>query len=229
MNLPGGVIATRPLHFIWLADCSGSMDQDGKIQALNNAIREAIPSMRRVANENPYADVFVRAVRFSSGAEWHIPTPTLVQQFEWADLQAGGVTDLGQALKLVAGQLHSPPMTSRGLPPVLVLVSDGQPTDGFEEGLQAVLATDWGRKSVRIAIAIGQDADYDVLKRFSSPDLEPLQANNADTLVSFIKWASTAVLQSVSCTGRLGSTGGVVPVPVPQPLSGGAAAVGDAW
>jgi len=38
---PGGGLAGRPLHFIWIADCSGSMRADGKIQALNNAIREA--------------------------------------------------------------------------------------------------------------------------------------------------------------------------------------------
>ncbi len=50
---PGGELATRPLHFIWIADCSGSMDIDGKIQTLNNAIREAIPHMQSVADENP--------------------------------------------------------------------------------------------------------------------------------------------------------------------------------
>src|ERR1700683_1465271 len=43
---PGGQMAARPLHFIWLADGSGSMRVDGKIQALNNAIREAIPHMQ---------------------------------------------------------------------------------------------------------------------------------------------------------------------------------------
>ena len=37
---PGGELATRPLHFIWIADCSGSMSVDGKIQALNTAIRD---------------------------------------------------------------------------------------------------------------------------------------------------------------------------------------------
>jgi len=51
----GGELASRPLHFIWIADSSGSMEQDGKIQALNTAIREAIPHMRKVAEDNPLA------------------------------------------------------------------------------------------------------------------------------------------------------------------------------
>ena len=70
---PGGAMATRPLHFIWLCDCSGSMGEDGKIQALNNAIRSAIPFMKSTADENPNANVLVRAIKFSDGAQWHIP------------------------------------------------------------------------------------------------------------------------------------------------------------
>ena len=33
---PGGELATRPLHFIWIADCSGSMEPDGKIQGVTS-------------------------------------------------------------------------------------------------------------------------------------------------------------------------------------------------
>src|SRR5436853_6251027 len=90
MRRPGGELATRPLHFIWLADCSGSMGSDGKIQALNTAIREAVPHMQRVADENPNAHVLVRAVKFASGAQWHISQETAMADFKWSDLKAGG-------------------------------------------------------------------------------------------------------------------------------------------
>ncbi len=132
---PGGELATRPLHFIWIADCSGSMAVDGKIQSLNTAIKEAIPNMQQVADENPNAQVLVRAVRFSDGAQWHVSQPTDIADFRWDDLNAGGVTAMGRALTLVADQLKIPPMTDRALPPVLVLISDGQPTDDFTSGL----------------------------------------------------------------------------------------------
>ena len=71
-NRPGGEMATRPLHFIWICDCSGSMGQGGKIEALNNAIREVIPHIRGVADENPNAEILIRAIKFSDGAQWHI-------------------------------------------------------------------------------------------------------------------------------------------------------------
>ncbi|NJN81038.1 MAG: VWA domain-containing protein [Caldilineaceae bacterium] len=175
------------------------MSVDGKIQALNNAIREAIPHMQMVANENPYAQVQVRAVSFSKGAQWHISQPTPVAEFRWQDLKAGGVTDMGKALTLVAEQLDEANMPARSLPPVMVLISDGQPTDNFDQGLAALMKQPWAKKSVRIAIAIGDDADVDVLQRFiGHPEFKPLQANNADSLVKYIKWASTEVLKSAS-------------------------------
>ena len=199
MRRPGGELATRPLHFIWLADCSGSMGSDGKIQALNTAIREAVPHMQRVADENPNAHVLVRAVKFASGAQWHISQETPVADFKWADLKAGGHTDMGKALAMVAEQLKMPPMSERALPPVLVLVSDGQPTDNFDAGLKALMEQPWGKKAVRIAIAIGEDADHDVLQKFiGHPEIKPLQANNPEALVNYVKWVSTAVLQSAS-------------------------------
>jgi uncharacterized protein YegL len=198
-KLPGGALASRPLHFIWVADCSGSMSIDGKIQALNNAIREAIPHMQQVAGENPNAQVMVRALAFSNGARWHISQPVAVSDFRWTDLKAEGVTDMGKALNMLADQLSPDAMPARALPPVLVLISDGQPTDNFDNGLKALLDQPWGKKAVRIAIAIGEDADQDVLQKFiGHPEYKPLQANNAETLVRYIKWASTEVLKSAS-------------------------------
>ena len=214
---PGGQLATRPLHFIWIADCSGSMS-GSKITALNFAIREAIPAMRKVADENPNAKVLLRALRFSSNVQWHVAQPTPLESFTWTDLSTDGVTNMGRAMSMVADVLKVPPMEERALPPVLVLISDGQPSDDFNSGLKKLLAEKWGQKAVRIAIAIGDDADTEVLKRFiNNPEILPLQANNADDLVNYIKWASTAVLQSVSSptAQTSSSTGPALAVPKP--------------
>jgi uncharacterized protein YegL len=216
MSRPGGEIAKRPLHFFWIADCSGSMSLDGKIQSLNHAIRECIPHMQREAEDNPNAEVLIRAITFSTGARWHIETATPVADFEWSDLEAGGVTDMGKAFDLVTEQLHIPPMSDRALPPVLVLISDGQPTDDYSLNLEHLLSLPWAQKAVRIAIAIGHDADSGVLKQFiGNREMEPLQANNAEDLIHQIRWASTAVLKSAS--SPISSHDGMSSTPVLQP------------
>ena len=104
---------------------------------------------------------------------------------------------MGQAIDLVCDALEINNMPERGLPPVLVLISDGQPTDNFDAPLERLVRMPWGAKSVRVGIAIGDDADTDVLQRFMGGDareLKPLVATNAQDLVKFIKWASTVPL-----------------------------------
>jgi len=220
MPLPGGELSARPLHFIWLCDCSGSMSSDGKIQALNNAIRDAIPLMKKEASENPNAQVLVRVVKFSDGAQWHIAQPTPIEDFRWTDLNADGVTDLGKALSLVAEQMRIPPMSDRALPPVLVLISDGQPTDDYNNGIKALMELPWGRKSVRIAIAVGKDASYESLQKFiGNSELRPLQANNPDALVKKIKWVSTVVLKAASSPASQAFNATSITTNVPIPTS----------
>ncbi|NMO54285.1 tellurium resistance protein [Actinoplanes sp. TBRC 11911] len=199
MDRPGGPLSSRPLHFFWITDCSGSMASGGKIQSLNSAIREALPHMRRVAHENPNAQVLVRVLTFATNARWLTAAPVPIEQFTWTDLQAGGVTDLGRALTMVADALKVPPMSARALQPVLAVVSDGRPTDRFEEGLAELLRQPWGARSIRIAIAIGGDADHHVLNRFiGDPQRQPLTANNSAELVELIRWVSTAPVKLAS-------------------------------
>jgi uncharacterized protein YegL len=189
--------------------------------------------MQKVADENPNAQVLVRALRFSSGAQWHVSQPTPVENFQWADLQAEGVTDMGRALTMVADQLKIPPMSDRALPPVLVLISDGQPTDDFSKGIKELMDLPWGKKAVRIAIGIGEDADLEVLQKFiAHPELKPLQANSPEALVRHIKWASTAVLKSASSPpsqSKDAASGGNVPIPAPPDTSTDPATNNDVW
>ena len=218
---PGARLASRPLHFIWIADCSESMILDGKIEALNRAIRETLPALREAAAQNPHAQVLARCCAFSTGVRWTIPQPTPVESLTWTDLTASGYTDLGAALTEVAGVLRVPPMEQRALPPALVLVSDGQPTDDWRTGLRELLHEPWGNKAVRLAVAIGKDADLDVLSEFiAHPEIKPLTASNPDQLLHLIKWASTVAARVASSPIGAQSYGGdLTPPPAPQPLA----------
>lgn len=191
LKRPGGELSSRPLHFFWVVDCSGSMFGE-KIGTVNYAIQSTIPEMVVAAQNNPNAQLLVRTLKFSSGASWVTPNPVNIEDFAWDDLDAGGVTDLGKAFKMLAAQLKIPPMTDRALPPVIVLLSDGQPTDDYKQALNDLLRLPWGKKAIRIAISIGQDADDSVLYEFTGNRELILQANNPQMLVKMIRWASTA-------------------------------------
>jgi len=198
----GGAMMKRQLHVVYILDRSGSMNAGGKIQALNTAMAESLPLLRSAAADNVSADVFVRAALFSDGAAWVDGQALPVDRFRWAPISAHGLTDLGAALHLVAEAMETPPMPARALTPVLVLVSDGQPTDDYRVGLRALLASTWGPRALRLAVAIGQDADREVLQEFIGHDSphRPVQANDPEAIVNSIQWATTAATRMAAGT-----------------------------
>jgi len=103
------------------------------------------------------------------------------------------------AIGTTVGQIVKSLVFLSGTEPVLALVSDGVPTDDWKAGLKAIDATPWGRKAVRVAIAIGTDADRGVLQEFlGNPELQPLDANSPKQLAAAIRWASTAAVKAAS-------------------------------
>lgn len=191
-KMPGGAMANRPLHFFWVVDCSGSMAGD-KIDAVNHAIQETIQPMKDEAFNNPNAQLYIRTLKFATGASWLTAEPVMVEDFEWKDLGIDdyAVTDMGKAFEMIAAQLEIPPMPERALPPVIVVLSDGYPTDDWKRPLEKLLKMPWGKKAVKIAIAIGKEAERSVLEAFTGNRETVFDASNPDTLVHLIKWAST--------------------------------------
>jgi uncharacterized protein YegL len=198
----GGMLAAQPMHFIWLIDCSGSMGLDGKIESLNTAIAEAIEPLRDASESNPSVEILMRVIRFSKGARWHVQQPTPLTAFTWSNVKVerpDDPTDLGSALQLLAPELMSPPMPKHAHRPHIVLVSDGMPSDDWRGGLAALVGTPWGNNAMRLAIAIGRDAQLPVLQKFiGNPEMRPLQANTPEMLAAHIRWASSASIQAVS-------------------------------
>jgi len=185
----------RVLHIIFVINCSASMAVNGKIQALNNAIRDSIPAMRAAAQGHAEVEVKVRAIKFSFRAEWHMSKETPIHKFEWKDLTVGSeASNLGNALELLVDVLDVEKIGTRAIPPFLVLISDRQPTDDWESSLDKLNKLPWGKKAVRVAIAIGRDADREVLRKFiNNPEFEVLEANNTQVLVDRMRWESTTV------------------------------------
>ncbi|MCL1987880.1 MAG: VWA domain-containing protein [Firmicutes bacterium] len=219
VNETGAVeVSKRILRLYWLVDVSASMSGK-KIGEVNYAITEVIPDLQDEAAKNYTVQMNVRAMKFGKGAAWHT-SETKIENFEWTYVDADAPrTDTGAALALMAEELTEENLgAGRGLPPVIILMSDGEATDDYESGIQKLLAQKWGRKAIRIAIAIGADADTEQLLKFCSNPKEcpPIEATNARKLVDSITWASVAVSQSVSQAKVGNSEDNIIPLP-PMP------------
>ena len=194
-RLGGALAPRRDVHFFWLLDGSTSMLRGARIQSLNFAVASAIPEMRKAASQQWKANVLVRVLRFADDVEWVVEAPTPISEFEWKeDIPADGETVMGKALQSVADELDKlNGGKQRLLPPVIILVTDGEPTDkdsGFEKGLDSLLTNKLGRASTRIAVAIDvSPKGIECLKKFSDIIL---RAENADEIAQNIVIASTS-------------------------------------
>ena len=184
-RMPGGGISRRPLHFIILADCSGGMKGE-KIQALNYAIADMMPHLAAWERDQEQAQVFVRAVAFATEPWWHIPDPQPVAQIRWKPLQPvpRGLTNMGPAFAMAAEALGPGRIERRALRPALLLITDGLATDppgGIEAGLATLMAQPAGKAALRLAIAIGRDAQSATLDRFIGDPSVPVLVADSTT------------------------------------------------
>ena len=209
----GGAISRRLLKVFWLVDASGSMNGT-KMATVNRAIKDLIPEMREVSDENPEIEIQVNVIMFETNAKW-IHRAVSIHDFKWTDITTGGYTATGAALALAMEELTIAKMGKRAIPPLIILMSDGGATDDYDDKLNALLSDKWGKRSVRIPIAIGDDCDEVSLEKFRHPKEGPLlKADNAADLTKLIKWASVIVSNSLSQSNTDGNR-----LPPPPPIN----------
>lgn len=203
----------RPLPVIILADTSGSMAADGKIEALNKGLQDMIKSF---ANESRIrAEVQVSVITFGgSSAELNLPLTPAHQIQSFTNLSAEGVTPLGGALSLANQVIEDKELIpSRAYKPVLVLVSDGYPNDDWQVPFSQLMAGERTSKATRFAMAIGADADKAMLSSFANDPEAPLfQAENARDIHRFFR----AVTMSVSARSQSATPNQSTPLQIPS-------------
>lgn len=186
----GGVLAKKVLPIIYAIDTSGSMSGE-KIATVNEAMHECEEILREKASESPDAEIKIGAIKFSSGAQWVLKSGLVsLEDFYWNDVQASGVTDLGAAIKELESKLSRSAylVSETGFClPVIIFMSDGGPTDDWQKALKNANANNkWFQRARKIAIAIGDDADKNVLQELVGTSEAVVQANDLATLKSLI-------------------------------------------
>lgn len=165
----------RIIPVIILADVSESMGwslgQSGgtRIAALNKSMEELI---RACENPGPKAKISVAVITFGAGEARLLMPLTQARDARWTPAVPNGNTPLGAALRMTRAMIENPAIiTIRDYRPVLVLASDGAPNDDWDEALKELDATEEGQKADRFALAIGEQADRDMLRLFLAPAL----------------------------------------------------------
>lgn len=193
------VQTARPLPIIVMADTSASMSVEGKIEALNKGLKDMI---RSLAGESRLrAEIQVSVITFGGNqAAVNLPLTPAHQLTGFTPLTAEGMTPLGGALTLLFDMIEDKDcIPSRAYKPVIILVSDGYPNDEWQGPFQRLDKGERSSKATRFAMAIGADADEDMLSAFANDPEAPLfRAENASDIHRFFR----AVTMSVSARSQ---------------------------
>lgn len=180
----------KVMTLFYLVDTSGSMSGE-RIGTVNAAMEECIPLLKEVAQANDDAEIKVAILQFSSGCSWVTPAsgPVGLDDIIWNDLQAGGMTELGGALieldKKLSRNEYLQSQTG-AYAPVILLFSDGGPTDSWEVGLNQIKQNNWFKYAIKIAIDIAGESDRSVLAQFTGNSEAILDARDTATLKKMI-------------------------------------------
>lgn len=195
---------SKPMPVFLLLDVSGSMD-GAKIDSLNQAVEDML---RAFAKEE--ADIKVSIITFGASVELPMENISAKEASQrWQNQEASGMTPMGSALRMAKDMIEDKSIVpSRSFRPLAVLVSDGAPNDEWEDPLRAFIHEGRSQKCDRMAMAIGADADENVLRQFieGGTQKEVFHAEDAADIARFFKFVTMSVT-SVARPGAANSTG----------------------
>ncbi len=187
----------RKLQVILVLDVSGSMSGD-KIDSLYDATTDMIESFAAAQAKEQIIDVAI--ITFGSSVELHTPYTAVkdLQNRGISRFHADGMTPMGTALRMAKDMIEDKDLTpSRSYRPAVVLVSDGEPNDEWKGPMNAFISSGRSMKCQRFAVAIGNDADRDVLEQFTQNKDTVFFAEDAKDLSEHFK---TITMTATSCT-----------------------------
>jgi uncharacterized protein YegL len=197
-------ITRRVCPVIFLLDTSGSMS-GAPIGAVNAALEGILPELISMNNDNTDAEIEVAIMTFDTGIAW--PTgKNLInpEKYIWSDLNANGITAMGAAFR----ELNNVLSISHGfmnhasgsVAPVLFLLTDGEPTDSYQDGLQALKENNWYKVAAKVAIGYGESNDT-ILREFTGNIETVLHTNDPKDLKQMIRFV-TITSSMIASTGK---------------------------
>jgi uncharacterized protein YegL len=207
----------RRLPVYLVLDCSGSMTGE-PIEACRQGLKALLADLR--SDPQALETAYLSVITFSNSAQQVCPLTELTS-FTEPDLNAGGVTALGEALNVLERCLDnevrkSTPTQKGDWKPLIFLMTDGDPTDNWEPAADRIKSKRVGNM---IACAAGPNAKSATLKRITESVVE-LSNLQPDQLRAFFKWVSASVRTTSQKIATPTAEGTPTALPPPPPGSG---------
>jgi len=163
-----------------------------KMDVLNESVEKMLSVFSK--EEKMDTEILVSIITFGDDANL-VFSPIKASDVVFEKLIADGETSMGAALTMAKEMIEDRSITpSRAYRPTIILVSDGQPNDNWEQSLDDFISSGRSQKCDRMALAIGKDADKIVLEKFiEGADHNLFYSDDAEKISEFFKYVTMSV------------------------------------
>lgn len=191
------------LNLLFMIDVSGSMHGQ-RIGMVNYALENIFKELK--SRDETNAVIKVGMLEFSEDAKWITPQPVLLDHFVFTKVDAQPrLTNFAPAFDLLNSKLSRKafmnPDMGEYFAPVILFVTDGEPTDVMEypHALERLSKNGWFCQSAKYAIAVGEEArTADVARLLScfTGDINNVRyADEGEALCSLIQYVAIRASQ----------------------------------
>ena len=208
-----GVSRRLPVYLV--LDISGSM-MGQPIEAVRQGVKAVISDLK--TEPQAMETAYISIITFGSEARQIIPL-TEILSFQEPNIEVSGTTSLGAALSILdnclENEVKKSTSTQKGdYKPIVVLLTDGEPTDNWE-GPANIVKSKAGKYANIIAVGCGTQVNYETLKKISEITLK-MESTQPNDFKQFFKWIST----SIKSTSKSLSKDATAPIDLGAPPAG---------
>ncbi len=209
----------QKFNIILVVDTSKSMGGK-RIQQVNNAICDISKYLKELQVENTNVDFYLSILKFGTDANWHTEQiENYIDDFKFEEIKTKGQSNLGRAYeelnKVMLKESQGGIMPDfGGVAPIVILLTDGHPSDKYQQELELLKKKPWFKAALKygIAIELNDLRTMKVLKEFVDGNGDVIEVYNPKLLEQIIKIIVLTVskVKSKTMSSNIASTPNVV-------------------
>lgn len=146
----------KRMLFILVVDTSASMKN--KIEIVNDAMKRNITKMKELDLSHNIAKVAITILEFDKDVRWIPEKPQEINNFNFIDIECSntGQSNYSKLYQSLNNKLNKEDLLENASDyhPIILLISDGKPTDEYEDYLSECEENEWFHRATRIALPI---------------------------------------------------------------------------